>query len=74
MDTNNAAPEGSGAAGTLRTLTTTETELLREVICGLRSIRFGSVVMTVHDGRVVEIQKIERIRKPDRRSDSENPK
>jgi hypothetical protein len=39
-----------------------EEELLREVIRSLRSVRYGSVNLTVHDGRLVEIQKIERIR------------
>jgi hypothetical protein len=40
-----------------------ERELLHEVLLALRVIRYGSVILTVHDGHVVEIQKIERIRK-----------
>lgn len=44
-------------------LSTAERELLREVILALRSIRYGSVVLTVHDGRIVELNKTERIRK-----------
>jgi hypothetical protein len=39
-----------------------ELTLLRKVIHALRSLRYGSVNLTVHDGRLVEIQKIERIR------------
>lgn len=39
-----------------------ERGLLREVIRALRSLRYGSVSLTVHDGRLVEIQKIEKIR------------
>jgi len=39
-----------------------ERGLLREVIRALRSLRYGSVNLTVHDGRLVEIQKIEKIR------------
>ena len=39
-----------------------ELTLLRNVIHALRSLRYGSVNLTVHDGRLVEIQKIERIR------------
>ncbi len=39
-----------------------EIELLRDVVRALRSLRFGSVNLTVHDGRLVEIQKIEKIR------------
>jgi len=40
-----------------------ERDLLREVILALRSIRYGSVVLTVHDGHIVELNKTERIRK-----------
>jgi hypothetical protein len=41
----------------------TERVRLREVAVALRSIRYGSVVLTVRDGRIVEINKTERIRK-----------
>ncbi|MGD1211474.1 MAG: YezD family protein [Candidatus Acidiferrales bacterium] len=44
-------------------LSTSERELLREVALALRGIRYGSVVLTVHDGRIVELNKTERIRK-----------
>lgn len=44
-------------------LSVSERELLREVALALRSIRYGSVVLTVHDGRIVELNKTERIRK-----------
>lgn len=40
-----------------------ERELLREVALALRGIRYGSVVLTVHDGCIVELNKTERIRK-----------
>jgi len=40
-----------------------ERDLLREVVLALRSIRYGSVVLTVHDGHIVELNKTERIRK-----------
>jgi hypothetical protein len=43
-------------------LSASERELLREVALALRSIRYGSVVLTVHDGRIVELNKTERIR------------
>ncbi len=39
-----------------------ELALLRSVIHALRNLRYGSVNLTVHDGRLVEIQKIEKIR------------
>jgi hypothetical protein len=44
-------------------LSSSERELLREVALALRGIRYGSVVLTVHDGRIVELNKTERIRK-----------
>lgn len=44
-------------------LTAGENELLREITLALRTIRYGSVVLTVHDGRIVELNKTERIRK-----------
>jgi len=44
-------------------LSASERELLREVARALRSIRYGSVVLTVHDGRIVEMSKTERVRK-----------
>jgi len=39
-----------------------EQELVRELIRGLRTIRYGSIVLTVHEGRLVEINKSVRIR------------
>lgn len=44
-------------------LSASERELLREVALALRGIRFGSLVLMVHDGRIVELNKTERIRK-----------
>jgi hypothetical protein len=52
-----AAPESE------RDLSAVERELLQEVLRALRVIRYGTVVLTLHDGHVVEIQKTERIRK-----------
>jgi hypothetical protein len=49
-------------ANSQKNLTASETELLREVDLALRTIRYGSVVLTVHDGRLVEVNKTERIR------------
>jgi len=44
-------------------LSTDERQLLEEVLLALRTIRYGSVVLTLHDGRIVEISKTERIRR-----------
>jgi hypothetical protein len=45
------------------TLLPHERELLHDLLQGLRSIRFGSIVLTVHEGHVVEIEKTVKIRK-----------
>jgi hypothetical protein len=63
-----AVPGGKGMSVTSVTdwqkdLTAGEAELLHEVALALRTIRYGSVVLTVHDGRIVELNKTERIRK-----------
>jgi len=42
-----------------------EVSVLREVARTLREIRYGSVVLTVHNGQMMEIQKTEKIRLPD---------
>jgi hypothetical protein len=55
----------SDAAGSasVDSLSGEERELLYEVVRALRSIRFGSVGLTIHEGKLVEIQKIEKIRR-----------
>ena len=50
-------------SGLEKDLSNVEQELLQEVIRAVRAIRYGTVVLTLHEGRVVEIQKTERIRK-----------
>ncbi len=40
-----------------------ERDLMQEMLRALRTIRFGSISLTVHDGRLVEIQKTEKIRR-----------
>ena len=40
-----------------------EKELFRELVHALRTIRYGSIVLTVHEGQLVEINKSIRIRK-----------
>jgi hypothetical protein len=39
-----------------------ERQVIGQLLEALRSLRYGSVVFTVHDGQVVEIEKTERIR------------
>jgi hypothetical protein len=43
-------------------LTQPERELLKEVVLATREIRFGSIVVTIHEGRIVEVSKTERLR------------
>jgi len=39
-----------------------ERELLQMVLAALDGLRYGSVLLTVHDGRLVEIQRTEKLR------------
>jgi hypothetical protein len=59
----NAVDESNSLLNDLEKLFDGEKELVRELIKGLREIRYGSIVLTVHEGRVVEINKSTRIRK-----------
>jgi hypothetical protein len=43
-------------------LTQPERELLKEMVLATREIRYGSIVLTIHDGRIVEVSKTERVR------------
>jgi hypothetical protein len=43
-------------------LSDAERGLVQQLLEALRSLRYGSVVLTVHDGHVVEFEKTERIR------------
>ena len=54
---------GSDSLSPLDVLSAGEKELMRELLHALRTIRYGSIVLTLHDGRVVEIHKTERIRR-----------
>ena len=37
-------------------------DLLKEVAAAVEEIRYGSIVITIHDGRIVEVSKTERVR------------
>jgi hypothetical protein len=55
-------------------LTQDEGELLWQLIEALRSLRYGSLLLTVHDGQLVEIQRTEKIRtKSVQAAGSKNP-
>lgn len=43
-------------------LTSNESQILHELTEGIRSIGYGSIVLVVHAGRLVEVTKTERIR------------
>jgi hypothetical protein len=55
---NDPIIEGVGPA-----LIESEKELLGELVQALRTIRYGSIVLTVHEGKLVEINKSIRIRR-----------
>jgi hypothetical protein len=44
-------------------LSANERELLKELALAVRGIRYGSVVLTIHEGRIVEMSKTERVRR-----------
>jgi hypothetical protein len=52
----------SNAAELEAALTESGPEIIRELIHGLRTIRYGSIVLTLHDGRLVELNKTVKIR------------
>ncbi len=70
MSANRAAgeapePSASGAAASRPEpvgLTADELEVIRRVRDSLRSIRFGTVLIVVQDGKVVQIETAEKIR------------
>jgi hypothetical protein len=43
-------------------LTSSESQILRELAEGIRAIGYGSIVLVVHAGRLVEVTKTVRIR------------
>jgi hypothetical protein len=53
----------SDVASFRQKLSAGEEELLSELAHALRTIRYGSIAVTLHDGRIVEIQRTERIRR-----------
>ncbi len=52
------------------TLPEQDAEFLNELIHAIRSISYGSIVLTIHEGRLVEISKTERVRKNNSRQTS----
>jgi hypothetical protein len=67
-----ADPGSSDMQGILEALRAGEGELLRELVRALRTIRYGSITLTLHDGRIMEIHKTERIRKNGSKGNSAN--
>jgi hypothetical protein len=45
-----------------KALSSNESQVLRELAEGIRGIRYGSIVLVVHDGRLVEVTKTVRLR------------
>jgi len=52
---------------------TTNNELIKELVSAINSLRFGSVEITVHEGRVTQIEKREKVRFTDSKSASIKP-
>jgi hypothetical protein len=45
-----------------KTLSSKESQILRELVQGIRALRYGSILLVVHDGRLVEVTKTVRLR------------
>lgn len=46
----------------LSTLSVDERRVIGEVVNALRSLRFGSIEITVHEGKVTQIERKEKVR------------
>lgn len=55
-------PEAAASHPTPAGLTADELEVIRRVRDSLRSIRFGTVLIVVQDGKVIQIETAEKIR------------
>jgi hypothetical protein len=55
MSTENRGPVA-------KDLTAEEERVLRNVLSAIRQIRFGSIQVTLHDGKVVQIERLEKER------------
>ncbi len=44
------------------TMSSSEEEVLKEVLEALRTIRYGSVQIVLQDGKIVQIEKVEKVR------------
>jgi len=66
-DPRTTSSEGRSLAGFAanwgRRSSAAEADLLREAIRALMGIRYGAVILTVHDGRLVEVHRTERFRR-----------
>ena len=56
------ASQPEGSPGTVSELTTAELDVVARVRESLRAIRFGTVLIVVQDGKVVQIETAEKIR------------
>ena len=55
-DTNQLKAATSGADESI------SPEIVSEILAALRSLRYGSIVLTIHDSKVVQIEKNEQVR------------
>ena len=56
LDSNQLHPSANGADGTM------PTAVVSEMLAALRGLRYGSIVVTIHDSKVVQIEKNEKVR------------
>ena len=56
LDPNQLHPAANGTDGSLTS------EVVSELLAALRGLRYGSTVVTIHDSKVVQIEKNEKVR------------
>ena len=74
LDHNDALNDIDAARELNMEISPTERDLLREVVRSLRTIRYGSILLTLHDGQLVEINKTVRIRSRSKEMSHARPK
>lgn len=57
------APENGSSANEIVNWPESEKDLIRELAEAIRTIRYGSIVLTIHDGQLVEVSKNIRFRR-----------
>lgn len=64
---NTALDTGKGAIRSV----SEPTEAEREVLRAIRAVRFGAVEVTIHESRIVQVERTEKVRLPQKSEEAE---